>query len=101
MEEKRGQFFLREEEVFVFANEGNVSLPERQHGTVCQLKKGEFGKSEKRMTVRVMGWVIWGKGQKGKGQGCLNPYVQQIRGYLGNSALNSTGHVMHVRKNIV
>jgi len=53
---------------------------ERQHGVVCQLKKGQFGKSEKRMTGRVMGGVIWGKGQKGKGQGCLNPCSEDILG---------------------
>lgn len=46
---------------------------ERHHGILCKLKKGEFGKSEKTMTGRVMGGVIWGKGQKGKGQGCFKP----------------------------
>lgn len=40
---------------------------ETQHRTLCHLKKGEFGKSEKRMTGRLMGGVIWGKGQKAKG----------------------------------
>lgn len=46
---------------------------ETQHRIFCQLKKGEFGKSEKRMTGRVMGGVIWGKGQKAKGQVLFKP----------------------------
>lgn len=63
---------MREEDVmFVFANEGNRSPAVTQHRILCQLKKGEFGKSEKRMTGRVMGGVIWGKGQKAKGQGLV------------------------------
>lgn len=75
MEEKKGQSFLREEDVlFVFNNEGKRSLPVREAPwDTLSVEKGEFGKSEKRMTGRVMGGVIWGKGQKGKGQGCFKP----------------------------
>ncbi len=61
---------------------------------------GYFGRAEKRMTEGMLGGFICGKGQKEKGTWAgFKPYVQQIRGYLANSALYNTGNLFHVSKN--
>lgn len=60
--------------MFVFANEGKRSPTVRDATQdILSVEKGRVWKVEKRMTGRVMGGVIWGKGQKAKGQVLFKP----------------------------